>query len=259
IEMVVHNGHAFSRNHHFPRDRMVEYYNNNAWNTINKALQEDGHTFRTWIKHTDIVKACKELFEDVVDWQLWEGIISEEKEQEFLESLKIVELAEQVFGANYAGSKLANEINNWHLTPASVHENIKQSCVEYGYGGRWNASNYQVGEVVYIDMKKCYPASMHGQGECSPWFKRVGHPTHHLVRVAVNRELLQDDITRFAGEGCEKVKGWTPIVLLRYLLETGKFMQRNKVEEKHLTHRVVIDEGKLDFLIQDCIKEGTYA
>jgi hypothetical protein len=30
IEMVVHNGHAFPRNHHFLRDRMVEYYNDNA-------------------------------------------------------------------------------------------------------------------------------------------------------------------------------------------------------------------------------------
>ena len=76
IEMVVHNGHAFPRNHHFPRDRMVEYYNDNAWKAINEVLQgpqaiwliglglgkgdtleeiqsisqfvlEDGHTFRT--------------------------------------------------------------------------------------------------------------------------------------------------------------------------------------------------------------------
>jgi len=39
IEMVVHNGHAFSRNHHFSRDRMVEYYNDNAWMAINKTLQ----------------------------------------------------------------------------------------------------------------------------------------------------------------------------------------------------------------------------
>ncbi len=39
IEMVVHNGHAFPRNHHFLRDRMVEYYNDNAWMAINKALQ----------------------------------------------------------------------------------------------------------------------------------------------------------------------------------------------------------------------------
>ncbi|CAG8546369.1 7872_t:CDS:2 [Ambispora gerdemannii] len=267
IEMVVHNGHTFPRNHHFPRDRMVEYYSDNAWKAINKALQgpqfvlEDGRTFRTWMKHTDIIKACKELFEDAVDWQFQEGIINEERKQESLESLKIVELAEQQF------------------------------CVEHGHGGRWNAPNYQVGDVVCIDMKECYPASMRGQGECSPWFKRFGHLTHHLVRIAVNGELPQDDdITGFAqhfacqsGEGCGKTKGWTPIVLLRYLLEASilesvtigeaiisltkqtklrnhrKVHTGNKVEEKRLTHRVVIDEGELDFLIQDCIKEGTYA
>ncbi len=30
IEMVVHNSHAFSKNYHFSRDRMVKYYNDNA-------------------------------------------------------------------------------------------------------------------------------------------------------------------------------------------------------------------------------------
>ena len=39
IEIVVHNGHTFPKNHHFSRDRMVEYYNDNAWMAINKALQ----------------------------------------------------------------------------------------------------------------------------------------------------------------------------------------------------------------------------
>ena len=40
---------------------------------------------------------------------------------------------------------------------------------------------------------------MRGQGECLLWFKRFGHPTHHLVQVAVNGELPQDDdITGFA-------------------------------------------------------------
>src|SRR5437762_7815238 len=110
--------------------------------------------------------------------------------------------------------------------------------------------NYQVRDVVCIDMKECYLASMRGQGECSPWFKRFGHPTHHLVRVAVNGKLPQndDDISGFAqvktfkfvsnnhpaipvwygkhfacrsGEGCGKAKGWMPIVLLRYLLKVG--------------------------------------
>ncbi|CAG8799074.1 35893_t:CDS:2, partial [Racocetra persica] len=186
----------------------------------------------------------------------------EEKEQEFLELLKIVELAEQIFGANHAKSKLANEINNWHLTPASVYKNIKQSCVEHGYRGRWNTLNYQVGEVVYIDIKECYPA------------------------IAVNEELLQDDITGFAqvrffkfvpnihlaisvwyrkhfacrtdilesvsiGEAIisltKQTNVWLPKNQDISCAIIGKFTQRNKVEEKHLTHWV------------DCIKEGTYA
>src|SRR6266480_892215 len=202
IEMVVHNGHAFPRNHHFPGDRMVEYYKGDEWKAINNALQggpqavwligtgynheantleeghtvsqfilEDGRTFRTWKKHTDTIKICKELFEDTLDWQFQEGIISEKKRVVLLESLKVVDLAEQVFGANHAGGKLANEINDWHPTPASVHENIKQSYVKHEHGGRWNAPNYQVGDVICIDMKECYLASMRGQGECSPWFK----------------------------------------------------------------------------------------
>jgi len=136
----------------------------------------------------------------------------------------------------------------------------------------------------------------------------------------VNGELPKDDITGFAqvrsfkcipnihqaisawygkhfvcrsGGGCGKVKGWAPIVLLRYLLEVGilesvtigeaiisltkqtkvwlpknrdiscaiigKYTQGGKIDEKRLTHRLVINEGKLNFLIQDCIKEGTYA
>ena len=47
-------------------------------------------------------------------------------------------------------------------------------------------------------MKSCYPASMQGKGECAPWFNRFGHPTHYLVRVAINRKLPKDDITGFA-------------------------------------------------------------
>ena len=118
--------------------------------------------------------------------------------RESLELLKIVKLAEQVFGANHAEGKFANEINDWHPTLANVHENIKQSCVEHGYEGCWNAPNYQVGDVICVDMKECYPASMRGQGECSPWFKWFRHLMHHLVRVAVNGELPPDDITGFA-------------------------------------------------------------
>ncbi|RHZ45883.1 hypothetical protein Glove_645g58 [Diversispora epigaea] len=96
-----------------------------------------------------------------------------------------------------------------------------------------------------------------------------------------------------SGDRCGKEKGWVPIVLLRYLLEVGilesvsigeaiifltkqtkvwlpknqdiscaiigKFTQGGKIEEKRLTHRLVIDEGELDFLIKDCTDVGTFA
>ncbi|CAG8605323.1 5946_t:CDS:2, partial [Acaulospora morrowiae] len=39
----------------------------------------------------------------------------------------------------------------------------------------------------------------------------------------------------------------------------GKFTQGGKIDEKRLTHRLVIDEGELDFLIKDCTDAGTFA
>ena len=162
-------GHAFPRNQHFPRDRMVDYYKGDTWEAINNALKgpqaiwlmgvgsenqtisqfvlEDGRTFRTWKKHTEIIEACKQLVNDTIDWQYQEGIINKEKKSILSESLKVVDLAEQVFGANHAGSRLANEINEWHPISGKVNENIRQACVEHGHGGRWNAPDYHVNNV----------------------------------------------------------------------------------------------------------------
>ncbi|CAB5127988.1 unnamed protein product [Rhizophagus irregularis] len=129
----------------------------------------------------------------------------------------------------------------WHPTLVSVHENIKQSCVEHGHGGHWNAPNYQVEDVIYIDMKECYPASIRGQGECSPWFKQFGHLTYHFVQVAVEGELPSNDITGFV----QQTKGWLPKNWDISCAIIEKFTQGNKVKEKRLIHQVVIDEDSI--------------
>ncbi|RHZ65579.1 hypothetical protein Glove_314g34 [Diversispora epigaea] len=132
---------------------MVEYYKGNTWEAINTALQgpqaiwlmgvgdenqrisqfvlEDGRTFRTWKKHTEIIESCKQLVDDAIDWQYQKGIINEEKKSIFSESLKVVDLAEQVFGANHAGSRLANEINGWRPITGKINDTIKQACIEH--------------------------------------------------------------------------------------------------------------------------------
>ncbi|RHZ45882.1 hypothetical protein Glove_645g59 [Diversispora epigaea] len=110
---------------------------------ILQFVLEDGRTFRTWKKHTEIIESF--------------------------------DLTEQVFGANYAGSRLANEINEWRPITGKINDTIKQACIEHVHGGRWNASNYNISDVICIDIKECYPASIRGQGECIPWFNRFGH------------------------------------------------------------------------------------
>ncbi|CAG8537996.1 197_t:CDS:2, partial [Racocetra persica] len=47
------------------------------------------------------------------------------------ESLKVVDLVEQVFGANHIRSQLANEINKWHPISGKINNIIKQACIEH--------------------------------------------------------------------------------------------------------------------------------
>ncbi|CAG8836348.1 27841_t:CDS:2, partial [Racocetra persica] len=183
--------------------------------------------------------ACKQLINDTIDWQYQEGIINKEKKLILSESLKVVDLAEQ-------------------------HE----------HGERWNAPDYHVNDVVCIDMKECYPASMRGQREYTPWFNRFRHPTHYLVRVAVNGELPENNITGFVQRFPSDTENILHVEVEKdmgkkkdgHLLNRNiscaiidKFTQGGKINEKRLTHRLVTDESELDFLIKDCTDAGTFA
>ena len=314
-ELIVHNGHAWSKDLHFPSARQVQIYEGDVWQAIRDATREqpmavwllgggdqrqldakvidqfvlqDGRTFRTEDAHTRITEVCRKLLDDDM-------------------------FANSVFCENYAASVVARDKNGRNPTPAAVLDDIQNACVEHGHGGLWNTpEGYDQAAVMSIDMKSCYPASFQGLGECAPWFARFGHPTHRLTRVAVNGPLSfpnGKELTGFArvrrwtfdstvhpvipawfGKHFHE-KGWAPIVLLAYMqeaqiLETlevtevivsftkqadvwlpedrnegcsviGKFTQGAKSDGKRLTRRLVTDPGELDFLLRDCIQNGT--
>ena len=75
--------------------------------------------------------------------------------------------------------------------------------MEHGHGGLWNLIDYDTWDVVSIDMKACYPASFQGMGEAKPYFERLGHPTHHMTRAAINGALPKD-----VGTGFAEVQEW---------------------------------------------------
>ncbi|MEW8689024.1 MAG: hypothetical protein AB2556_24660 [Candidatus Thiodiazotropha sp.] len=103
----------------------------------------------------------------------------------------------------------------------------------------WNSMGYDTREVVRIDVKACYPASFQGMGEANPCFEQFGHPTHRMVRIAINGALPKDIGTGFAeiqerefDATCHPVIPawfgrhfadccWAPTQLLAYLIESG--------------------------------------
>ncbi|MEW8689088.1 MAG: hypothetical protein AB2556_24980, partial [Candidatus Thiodiazotropha sp.] len=123
---------------------------------------------------------------------------AQERLQAICTKLGNPELAERAFGENHAASIVAKERNGWKPTPANLLPDVEKACVEHGHGGLWNSMNYDTREVVSIDMKACYPASFQGMGEAKPYFERFGHPTHRMVRVAINGTLPEDIGTGFA-------------------------------------------------------------
>lgn len=232
---------------HFPQAREVVIYEGDVWEAIREATQgepkavwvlggeqnkrltvdqfvlEDGRTYRTQETQGNLVEACRVL-------------APEDPEA----------LASRVFGENHAASVVAREKNVWKPTPVNLLDMVQAACVEHGHGGLWNSPDYQVNQVVSIDMKSCYPASFQGQGEAAqgqgeaaPWFQRFGHPRHRMTRVAVNGPLPDGIGTGFAqvrswqfAAGLHPVvaawfgshfqeKQWAPTALLAYMVETG--------------------------------------
>ena len=176
-------------------------------------MLQEGRTYRTQEAHERLQKVCAKLGDESI--------------------------AEKAFGENHAASIMAKERNDWKPTPASLLDDIQKTCVEHGHGILWNSMDYDIRQVISIDIKACYPASFQGMGEAKPFFQRFGHPTHRMVRVAINGPLPIDIGTGFAvvqewefNDAIHPVipawfgrhfaeNGWAPTHLLAFLTKSG--------------------------------------
>ncbi|MEW8686492.1 MAG: hypothetical protein AB2556_11830 [Candidatus Thiodiazotropha sp.] len=149
--------------------------------------------------------------------------------------------------------------------------------MDHGHGGLWNSMDYDTRDVVSIDMKACYPASFQGMGEARPYFERFGHPTHRMVRVAINGALPKDIGTGFAeiqewefDTACHPVVpawfgrhfrrkgcGWAPTQLLAYLTESG-LLKSLKVREAIVSVKTQKDVWLPESMDQACAIIGKF-
>ena len=249
VELIYHNGHAWSKELHFPPSREVHFYDGDIWEAIKEATQDT--PLAVWLLGSSLGEMNRTF--NVTQFVLPDGRTY--RTQEFHNHLKQVckilgdeSLADQCFGENHAASVMAIQKNTWKPTPGSCLDDIQKACVEHGHGGLWNANHYDTKDVFCIDMKSCYPASMQGMGEAKPYFERFGHPTHHMTRVSINGPLPIDIGTGFAeveewefNKTCHPVipawygkhfasQGWAPTALLAFLVESG-LLTKLKIRE----------------------------
>ena len=236
IELIYHNGHAWSKDLHFPQSREIHFYEGDVWQAIQEATQDE--PVAVWLLggQDKMFTVNQFVFQDGRTYRTREA---HERLQWTCQCLGDKSLAERAFGENHAASIMAKERNGWKPTPASLLDDIQKACVEHGHGGLWNSMNYDTRDVISIDMKACYPASFQGQGEAKTYFERFGHPTHRMTRVAINSSLPKDIGTGFAevqewefADDCHPVipawfgrhfaeNGWAPTHLLAFLAESG--------------------------------------
>ena len=200
VEQIVQNGHAWSKDLHFPQSREVHFYEGDVWHAIREATY--GIPLAVWLLGGQDRQLSVDQFV-LQDGRTYRTQEAHERLQAICARLGNSELAERAFGKNHAASIMAKEKNAWKPTPTSFLPDIQKACVEHGHGGLWNSMNYDTRDVVSIDMKACYPASFQGMGEAKPYFERFGHPSHHITRVAINGALPRD-----IGTGFAEVQEW---------------------------------------------------
>ena len=234
VELICHNGQAWSKDLHFPQSREVYIYEGDVWHAIREVTL--GEPLSVWLLGGRDRRLSVDQFV-LQDGRTYRRREAYERLTAICAGLGDPELADRAFGENHVASIMAKEKNGWKPTPVSLLADIEKACVEHGHGGLWNSMNYHTRGVVSIDMKACYPASFRGLAEAKPYFQRFGHPTHRMTRVAINGPIPTGfaEVQEWKFEAtCHPVipswfgrhfarpeGGWAPTQLLAFLTESG--------------------------------------
>ena len=109
-ELIVHNGHAWPKDLHFPASRQVHIYEGDVWQAIREATENE--PIAVWL----LGGGEKRLSVD--QFVLQDGReLSNDPEA----------LAEKVFGVNHAAAVTAREKNDWKPTAASFADDIQKA------------------------------------------------------------------------------------------------------------------------------------
>ena len=132
IELIYHNGHAWSKDLHFPQAREVHIYEGNIWRAIREVTQ--GEPLVVWLLGGQDRQLSVDQFV-LQDGRTYRTQEAHERLKAICAGLSNPELADRALGEYHAASIMAKEKNGWKPTPASLLQDIEKACVEHGHGG----------------------------------------------------------------------------------------------------------------------------
>ena len=255
LEVVLHNGHAWGANLHFPQAREVHIYEGDVWKAIKKVTEdkpkaalvlgggddkkltvdqfvfEDGCTYRTFEAHERLTQACHHL-------------APEDPEA----------LAIRAFGENHAASIMAKERNGWKptplLTPKPPHDRV---AINGSLPQDIGTGFAQVSTWKFAS--DCHPVIPAWFGK---HFDEKGWAPTQLLTYLVETGLLTSlEVTEAILSFKQQKEVWLPDSRDQACSVIGKFTQGSKADGRRLTRRLVTDEGELDYLVRDTRQGGT--
>ncbi|MEW8688336.1 MAG: hypothetical protein AB2556_21195 [Candidatus Thiodiazotropha sp.] len=144
IELICHNGQAWTKDLHFPQSREVHIYEGNVLQAIREATL--GEPLAVWLLGgQDQQLSVNQLV--LQDGRVFRTQEAHERLQETCAKLGNPEPADRAFGENHVASIMAKEKNGWKPTSASLLRDIQKACVEHGHCRLWNSMDYYTRKV----------------------------------------------------------------------------------------------------------------
>ena len=141
VELIVHNGHAWSKDLQFPQSREVHVYEGDVWRAIRESTR--GSPLAVWLLggHDRQLSVDQFVLQDGRTYRTQEA---HERLQAICASLGNSELAERAFGENHASSIMVKEKNSWKPTQPASSQTFRglvwSTDTGTGCGTRWSAS-----------------------------------------------------------------------------------------------------------------------
>ena len=133
VELIYHNGHAWSKDLHFPQSREVHIYEGNVWHAIQEVTQ--GEPLAVWLLGGQDRQLSFDQFV-LQDGRTYRTREAHERLQAICAKLGNPELAERAFGENHTASIMAKERYGWKPTSSQTSRRPAWSTATAASGTR---------------------------------------------------------------------------------------------------------------------------